>query len=474
MKNILLLSIALAGLALGQGNGVNSKGQGISDIPAFRTALTLGTGDSPTFTGINLSGQTASTIVGFDASKNVISLSTATYPSLTELSYVKGLSSALQTQLNAKAPTASPTFTGTLTAVGSEFSGNMGFVNTGGSIINNFNVSAGGGAGFTFQEVGSNVAQFVISGGQSYWDYRGNIYFRAGYGGATSLTLHSSGVLETSGNIELGHASDTTLSRSAAGKLAVEGVDVVSTAGNQTIAGNKTLSGQTELTGQAATNSTSAMTRGLSDERFAPKIVDGSNLISETTQSGNTMRRYRYSLAMDTATLGGWNTITNMHSASELVGRMTVIGKFGGQGFSVDNNYVPYLGKETRVNFVCDVLIYTAGTGGVTTTTITGTPTTTIGQVITGSLGSQLTAETAYAGGGFFGFTDIAVQAPSVGEVFTCTGGTFTVGANPSDYKLAADNGNAANTLVLLPGKGIFAPAAFPNYGLITVYGFEF
>jgi hypothetical protein len=33
--------------------------------------------------------------------------------------------------------------------------------------------------------------------------------------------------------------------------------------GNQTIAGNKTFSGQTELTGQAATNSTSAMTRGL-------------------------------------------------------------------------------------------------------------------------------------------------------------------------------------------------------------------
>lgn len=46
---------------------------------------------------------TASQIVATDASKNLVSLSTATYPSLTELSYVKGATSALQTQLNSKA-----------------------------------------------------------------------------------------------------------------------------------------------------------------------------------------------------------------------------------------------------------------------------------------------------------------------------------------------------------------------------------
>jgi hypothetical protein len=42
------------------------------------------------------------------------------------------------------------------------------------------------------------------------------------------------------GTIELGHASDTTLTRSAAGTLAVEGVDVVTTSGTQTLT-NKTL-----------------------------------------------------------------------------------------------------------------------------------------------------------------------------------------------------------------------------------------
>ncbi len=51
---------------------------------------------------LNISGQTASRIAIFDASKNVISADTATYPSLTELSYVKGVTSAIQTQLNTK------------------------------------------------------------------------------------------------------------------------------------------------------------------------------------------------------------------------------------------------------------------------------------------------------------------------------------------------------------------------------------
>lgn len=55
--------------------------------------------------GLNIDNQTASTIAGFDASKNVTSLSTATYPSLTELSYVKGVTSAIQTQLNGKSAT---------------------------------------------------------------------------------------------------------------------------------------------------------------------------------------------------------------------------------------------------------------------------------------------------------------------------------------------------------------------------------
>lgn len=45
---------------------------------------------------------TASRILSLDSSKNLTSLDTATYPSLAELAYVKGVTSAIQTQLNAK------------------------------------------------------------------------------------------------------------------------------------------------------------------------------------------------------------------------------------------------------------------------------------------------------------------------------------------------------------------------------------
>lgn len=53
-------------------------------------------------TSITASYANASTIAIFDASKNLVTASTGTYPSLTELSYVKGVTSAVQTQINAK------------------------------------------------------------------------------------------------------------------------------------------------------------------------------------------------------------------------------------------------------------------------------------------------------------------------------------------------------------------------------------
>ena len=72
--------------------------------------------NAPTFT-TSMTGSflTASELLATDASKNIVSLAAATYPSLTELSYVKGLTSAVQTQLGLKAPLASPSFTGTPT-----------------------------------------------------------------------------------------------------------------------------------------------------------------------------------------------------------------------------------------------------------------------------------------------------------------------------------------------------------------------
>lgn len=73
------------------------------------TAVAMAT--SPTFaTSITGSYLDASEILITDGSKNIVSAPVATYPSLTELTYVKGVTSSIQTQINAKG-------TGTVTAV---------------------------------------------------------------------------------------------------------------------------------------------------------------------------------------------------------------------------------------------------------------------------------------------------------------------------------------------------------------------
>ena len=69
---------------------------------------------------VNIASLTASQIVITDGSKNLISADTTTYPSLTELSYVKGVTLAIQTQLNGKQATGNyiTALTGDVTASG--------------------------------------------------------------------------------------------------------------------------------------------------------------------------------------------------------------------------------------------------------------------------------------------------------------------------------------------------------------------
>jgi hypothetical protein len=84
----------------------------------------------------------------------------------------------------------------------------------------------------------------------------------------TGITASTSAALGV-GSVELGHASDTTLSRSAAGVLAVEGVDVVTTSATQTLtnktATNPTITNYVESVvaiGTVTTTNTIALTSG--------------------------------------------------------------------------------------------------------------------------------------------------------------------------------------------------------------------
>lgn len=83
------------------------------------TLIPKGAGKAKITGNLNISGLTASQLVATNASKDLLSLDTATYPSLTEISYVKGVTSAIQTQLNAKGSgtVTSVSFTGGLISV---------------------------------------------------------------------------------------------------------------------------------------------------------------------------------------------------------------------------------------------------------------------------------------------------------------------------------------------------------------------
>lgn len=100
-------------------------------IPAATTSVNgyLTSTDWTTFNG-KLSGSgTINELAYFSAASTLSSLTTGTYPSLTELSYVKGVTSAIQTQLNGKQASLTNPVTGTGT------NNEIAYFNTTGSTI---------------------------------------------------------------------------------------------------------------------------------------------------------------------------------------------------------------------------------------------------------------------------------------------------------------------------------------------------
>ena len=106
------------------GNGiifvrVHNVGVQVQDIVASgtRSASSFLNGEgqwaAPSTEGFVYGNGTANQLSYFTGPTEIASLDTATYPSLTEVSYVKGVTSAIQTQLNSKANLASPELTGT-------------------------------------------------------------------------------------------------------------------------------------------------------------------------------------------------------------------------------------------------------------------------------------------------------------------------------------------------------------------------
>lgn len=227
-----LISSAVTPTELGYLSGVTSAIQ--TQLNAKQATIT---GAATTITSSDLTASRA--LISNASGKVAVSAVTDT-----ELGYVSGVTSSIQTQLNAKG-------TGSVTSVDVS-GGTTGLTFTGGPITTSGTITAAG----TLAVANGGTGQTTYTNGQLLiGNTTGNTLTKATLTGTAnqvvvtngggSITLSTPQDIGTSSNpqfatIELGNASDTTLSRSAAGTLAVEGVDVLTTSNTKTVT-NKTI-----------------------------------------------------------------------------------------------------------------------------------------------------------------------------------------------------------------------------------------
>ena len=175
----------------------------------------------------------------------------------TEIGYLDGVTSAIQTQIDSKAPSASPTITGHatiegVTATGATGTGKFVFDNSPTLITPTLGVATATSINGT--SIPSS-ATLLTSGGALGTPSSGTLTNATGLpiSGLTSSTTTALGV----GSIELGHASDTTIARSAAGKVTIEGNEILVSGGALGTPSSATLTNATGLPISGLTSSTS-------------------------------------------------------------------------------------------------------------------------------------------------------------------------------------------------------------------------
>lgn len=324
---------------------------------------------------------TASTIAGFDASKNLQSLSTSTYPSLTELSYVKGVTSAIQTQIDGKQ--ASDAQLTSLAAL--SYTGNAGKVVAVNGGENNFELITVGGTG--------TVTSVAITGTDGIEVDSGSPITGAG-----TIQL---GVNATTMKTTLDLSGTNTGDQNLFGTIAVSGQsNVVADATNDTltlVAGtnitittdaatdsitiNSTASGSGDVVGPAsATDNAIArfdLTTGKLIQNSGITIADGASgtlagsnsgdvTLSGTpdyiTISGQTITRGLIDLATDVTGDLPLANLAQSSAASKLLGRGSASGAGDfqeitiGTGLSMSGTTLSATGGSSNV----DVKLYTA------------------------------------------------------------------------------------------------------------------
>ena len=134
---------------------------------------------------------TSNELAYFSGTSAISSLSTATYPSLTELSYVKGVTSSIQTQLNGKQATLTNPVTGTGTSGQvSYFNGTSTVTGSNNLFWDNTNGRLGIGTAVPNNSLDITGTQRIVSSGNY-----GLTITRSGTSGISSQTYNSTGTL---------------------------------------------------------------------------------------------------------------------------------------------------------------------------------------------------------------------------------------------------------------------------------------
>ena len=281
-------------------NGISGSVADATTTPAI--TLTLG---AITPSSVQVSGLTASELTATDASKNLQSLAVATYPSLTEISYVKGVTSAIQTQLNAKG-------TGDVTKVGTPVNNQVGVWTGDGTLEGDaaltFDTATDTLTTGTYNSTSLTASEMVITDGSknlvsaavaTYPSLTELSYVKgvtsalqtqidAKYGSGSSPSFAT---VTTSGGIELGHASDTTISRASAGVASIEGNNIVVNTSSPTLA-TITTTGNIEL-GHASDTTLSRSSAGV-------LAVEGVTVSMNSTSATHTAGTIELGAASDT------------------------------------------------------------------------------------------------------------------------------------------------------------------------------
>lgn len=153
--------------------------------------------------------------------------------------------------------------------------------------------------------IGSNSSNGYISGNALRGSLNGisnssttTVVFAQNGAGATLSGAFSVGTTNaiTAGTIELGHASDTTLSRGAAGRMQVEGVNVPTISSTDTLT-NKTIA----LGSNTVSGTTAQFNTALSDGDFATlagaEALTNKTTLSLSSASMGLVSQYQYTLA---------------------------------------------------------------------------------------------------------------------------------------------------------------------------------